>query len=60
VLNPTDQELERLRSILRDAHNPREPLVKKVMRALKTRLGARMQKKALSERSEKPKKEDAA
>jgi len=60
VSDPADQEIERLRALLRNAHDPGERFVKKVMRSLKTRLGARMQKRAISERIEKPKKDDAA
>jgi len=60
VSDSNDQEIERLRSILRNAHDPREPFVKKVMRSLKTRLGARIQKKALSKRIDDLKKDDAA
>jgi hypothetical protein len=60
VADPQDQEVEHLRSILKNAHDPHVPLAKKVFRALKTRLGDRMKKRAIAERIEKPRKEDAA
>jgi len=60
VSDSSDQEVERLRSILRNAHEPHEPFARKLMRGLKARVGARIQKTAMAKRVRKPQKEDAA
>jgi hypothetical protein len=63
VPNPGNDEIEHLRSILRDAHKPKRSLAKKVMRSVKDRLQARFHKQAIVDRLEKPKEkeeEDAA
>jgi hypothetical protein len=60
VPNPDNDEIDHLRSILRDAHKPKRSLAKKVMRGVKDRLQARFHKQAILDRLEKPKEEDAA
>jgi hypothetical protein len=55
-----DDEIERLRSILRDVHKPEPSFARNLMHGVKQRLGARIQKKAIADRIEKPVKDDAA
>jgi hypothetical protein len=54
-----DEELENLRAILKDAHKPRNSFVTNIMSDLKSRLGARLQKRAIVERVEKQGKDAA-
>jgi hypothetical protein len=60
VSESKDQEVERLRAILRNAHDPSEPLAKKLMRGLKALVGARIRKKAMDKRVRKPPGQHAA
>jgi hypothetical protein len=55
-----DDEIERLRSILRDVHKPQGSFARDLMDGVKQLLGARIQKKAIADRIEKPVKDDAA
>jgi hypothetical protein len=60
VSNSENEELDHLRAILRDVHKPRKSFAKNVMSSIKTRMGARIQKKAIVDRIEKPSDKDAA
>ena len=53
VSNPKDEEIERLRSILRKAHDPRLPLAQKVIRGLKRRLRRRKKKQQIKKAAKK-------
>ena len=46
VANSRDEEIERLRSLLKKAHEPSLPFAKKVVRSIKRRLRRRKNKKA--------------
>jgi hypothetical protein len=49
VANSNGEEIERLRSLLRKAHEPSLPFAKKVMRSIKRRLRRRTKNKKIAE-----------
>jgi hypothetical protein len=54
VANSKDEEIERLRSLLKKAHEPSLPFAKKVVRSIRRRLRRRKNKKdAEEDRAEK-------
>ena len=55
MANPKDEEIERLRSLLRKAHEPSLPFAKKVVRGIKRRLRRRKKKKELMKAAGKKK-----
>jgi hypothetical protein len=57
---PGNDEIDHLRSILCDAHKPKNSFTNNVIRGVKDRLQARFHKQAIIDRLEKPKEEDAA
>jgi hypothetical protein len=53
VANQKDEEMERLRSLLRKAHEPSLPFAKKVVRGIKRRFQRRKKKKELKQAAKK-------
>jgi hypothetical protein len=52
-----DDEIEKLRSLVRHAHDKRDPLIKRVLQKFKRRLGERVQRESIVHRLETPQKE---